>query len=112
MAANARRVSAAASSLAHRLLSELEVLLDVRSEALAEKQRFIAIAGATMGLVGFALLWLAIAGRPRRGSLQRFGELPVDDLPVDPTGDHHEMTDARALAYAGRDQRRGNGNAR
>ena len=86
MAANARRVSAAANSLAHLLLHELEALLDVRGRALAQEQRFTAVAGAAVGLIGFALLWLVIAGRPRRRPTQRFGAIPADDLPVGSIG--------------------------
>src|SRR5690606_28224994 len=46
MADSAGRVFVAAQSLAHLLLSELEALLAVRAEGLAEHQRFIAIGSA------------------------------------------------------------------
>ncbi len=111
MAANARRVSAAANSLAHRLLSELQALLDVRARALVQEQRFTAVASAAVALIGFALLWLAIAGRPRRRPTQRFGAIPVDDLEVGSMAATREMVDAEAMAHAGRGPRRGNGNA-
>lgn len=111
MAANARRVSAAANSLAHLLLHELEALLDVRGRGLAQEQRFTAVAGAAVALIGFALLWLAIAGRPRRRPTQRFGAIPVDDLEVGSMAAAREMVDAEAMAHAGRGPRRGNGNA-
>jgi hypothetical protein len=111
MAANARRVSAAANSLAHLLLHELQALLDVRTRALVEEQRFTAVAGAAVSLIGFVLLWLAIAGRPRRRPTRRFGAIPADDLPVGSLASSREMVDAERLAYAGRDQRRGSDNA-
>jgi hypothetical protein len=111
MAANARQVSAAANSLAHLLLHELEALLDVRGRGLAQQQRFTAVAGAAVALIGFALLWLAIAGRPRRRPTQRFGEIPVDDLDVGSMTAAREMADADSMAHAGHGPRRGNGNA-
>ena len=111
MAASARRVSAAANSLAHRLLSELQALLDVRARALAQEQRFTGVAGAALGLIGFALLLLAIAGRPRRRPKQRFGAIPADDLPVGSLAPAREMVDAEQLVRAGRGHRRGSDNA-
>ncbi len=111
MAANARRVSANANSLAHLLLHELEALLDVRDRALAQEQRFTAVAAAAVSLIGFALLWLVIAGRPRRRPTQRFGAIPADDLSVGPLASAREMVDAEHLVHAGRGPRRGSDDA-
>jgi len=111
MAASARRVSATANSLAHLLLHELEALLDVREKALAQEQRFTAVAGAAVGLIGLALLWLAIAGRPRRRPTARFGAIPVDEPPVGSMASAREMVDADRLVHAGRGPRRGSDNA-
>jgi hypothetical protein len=111
MAASARRVSAAANSLAHRLLSELQALLDVRKKALEQEQRFTAVTAAAVGLIGFALLWLVIAGRPRRRPTSRFGAIPVDEPPVGSVASAREMVDAEQLVQAGRGQRRGSDNA-
>ncbi len=111
MAASARRVSTTANSLAHLLLHELEALLDVRARALAQEQRFTTVAGAAVSLIGFALLWLAIAGRPRRRPTQRFGAIPADDLPVGSLAPAREMVDAEQLVRAGRGHRRGSDNA-
>lgn len=69
MADNAGRVFATAQSLAHRLLSELEVLLAVRAEVLKQQQRFIAIGSAAAGVVGVVLLGLILL--PRRVTRRR-----------------------------------------
>ena len=111
MAVNARRVSASANSLAHRLLGELQALLDARAGTLAQEQRFTAVAAAAVGFIGFALLWLVIAGRPRRRPMPRFGAIPADDLPVGSMASAREMLDAGQLVPAGRAPRRGSDNA-
>ncbi len=112
MAASARRVYAAANSLAHRLLSELQALLDNRSRNLAEQQRFTAIASVVVILIGFVMLWLLIAGRPRRRPSARFGAPPTESALVGSLAYARDILDQDELATAGRVPRRGNGNAR
>jgi methyl-accepting chemotaxis protein len=111
MAANARRVYAAANSLAHRLLAELQALLDNRSRNLAEQQRFTAIASVVVILIGFVMLWLLIAGRPRRRPAPRFGTPPTESVAVGSLAYAREMLNPDELVTAGRSPRRGNGNA-
>jgi hypothetical protein len=65
LAANAQRVSAAADPLAHRLLSELQVLLDQRAARLASQWRFTAVAGGAAAAVALLLLWLVAVPRLR-----------------------------------------------
>ena len=66
MADNASRVFAAAQSLAHLLLSELEALLALRGEGLDEQRRFTVIATVAAGVLAIALLGLlALSGRGR-----------------------------------------------
>jgi hypothetical protein len=110
LAANARRVFAAASSLAHLLLAELQVLLDTRSVKLSQQQRFTGIAAAVAVFVGLAMVWVAVAGRPRRGPVKRFGA--PDDLPVGSLAYARELLDSQDLAQAGRGRSRGSDNAR
>jgi hypothetical protein len=71
MAANAGRVFASAQSLAHLLLSELEALLAVRAEGLAEQQRFTAIASGAGAVVGILLIGLVLL--PGRARVVRSG---------------------------------------
>jgi hypothetical protein len=71
MADNASRVFAAAQSLAHLLLSELEALPAVRVDGFAERQRFTltaSVAGAVVGVVMLGLLLM-----PRRQAAARRG---------------------------------------
>jgi hypothetical protein len=110
LAAGARRVYAAATSLAHLLLSELQALLAVRTHSLAQEQRFTAVASAVVVLIGLVLLWLLIAGRPRRRPSPRFGAIPAEDVPVGSLAYARETVDPD-LAPAGRAPGRGSGNA-
>jgi hypothetical protein len=73
MAANARRVSVAATALAHLLPSELSALLDNRATGLSEQRKFTVIASTAAMVVGLALLWLEIVGWLRRRPLVRVG---------------------------------------
>jgi hypothetical protein len=81
LADDARRVYAAAASLAHLLLSELQALLDVKSAKLQSQQRFTLVAAALGFIVGLVMVWVAVVGRPSRGPSRRFGST-VDDPPV------------------------------
>jgi hypothetical protein len=68
MADNASRVFAAAQSLAHLLLSELEALLAVRADGFAKQQRFTATASLAGGVVGIVMLGLLLLPRRRAGA--------------------------------------------
>ena len=109
LGASARRVSAAAALLAHRLLEELQALLAARSAALDKEQRFTAIATAAAAIVGLIMLWFAIAGRPRRSPGRGFGT--NDDLGVGSLAYARDLLDSGELAQAARGPARGNGNA-
>lgn len=95
MADNAGRVFAAAQSLAHLLLSELEALLAVRAEGLGQQQRFIVFGSAAAGVVGIVMLGLVLL--PGRAAVRRArdaedpsggrGFVAVDD-PVSRRGGH------------------------
>jgi hypothetical protein len=69
MAGNASRVFAAAQSLAHLLLSELEALLAVRADGLGARQRFVATASVAGAVVGIVMLGLLVL--PRRPATGR-----------------------------------------
>jgi hypothetical protein len=62
--ATATRVFDTAGSLSHRLLGELQALLDVRVEAIAAERRFTVIASVAAGLLALAMVWLVL-GRSR-----------------------------------------------
>ncbi|MBX6748885.1 MAG: hypothetical protein IRY85_04310 [Micromonosporaceae bacterium] len=66
MAENASRVFAAAQSLAHLLLSELQALLTVRAEVLAQQQRLTAIATVAGTVVVVVVAWLVVFPGRRR----------------------------------------------
>ena len=68
MADNASRVFAAAQSLAHLLLEELEALLAVRAEGLAQQQRLTATATVAAAIVGAVMFGLLVLPGRRRGA--------------------------------------------
>jgi hypothetical protein len=109
LAASARRVYAAATSLAHRLLNELQALLQVRTAKLDAERRLTAIATAAAAIVGLIMLWFAIAGRPRRSPGRAFGA--PEDTGVGSLAYARELLDSGELTPAGRGSARGNGNA-
>ena len=61
LAVSARRVSAAATPLAHKLLFELQALLTARSDKLASQLRFTLVATAAAGLIALFLLYLLVS---------------------------------------------------
>jgi hypothetical protein len=65
LAANARRVSAAATPLAHRLLYELQELLDARAARLATELRITAVSTALAGLLLLVLVYLVLVGNSK-----------------------------------------------
>jgi hypothetical protein len=76
LAANARRVSAAATPLAHRLLLELQALLTQRTEKLVGQLRVTLVCAALAGIVGLLILYLlATRTRPRFGGRDGISEL-------------------------------------
>jgi len=109
LGASARRVYAAATSLAHRLLNELQALLQVRTAKLDAERRLIAIATAAAAIVGLIMLWFAIAGRPRRSPGRAFGA--PEDTGVGSLAYARELLESGELTPAGRGPARGNGNA-
>lgn len=80
LATNARRVSAAATPLAHRLLFELQELLRARSDRLASQLRFTLVATGVVGLVGLFLLYLLASSGMRSFEVTSAGGTgPLDD---------------------------------
>jgi hypothetical protein len=65
LAANARRVSAAATPLAHRLLYELQELLDARAARLATELRITAVSTALAGLLLLVLVYMVLVGNTK-----------------------------------------------
>jgi hypothetical protein len=104
LAANARRVSAAADPLAHRLLGELEVLLEERAAKLAGQWRFTAIAGGVATLIALLVLWLVIMPRPRPLAAPITPEGPprASDLPVGTLAYAREVLDSDRVVHVGR----------
>ncbi len=119
LAANARRVYAAANPLAHRLLGELQVLLDQRQAKLATEWRFTAIASTLAAVFGLVML-LLVFNRTRTGAADGVadrgsGAARLDDLPVGSMTYARELLEAEELVHLGRAVRarpRGNGDAR
>jgi hypothetical protein len=93
LGANARRVSAAATPLAHRLLFELQALLTARTTKLTNQLELTLLASAFAGLLGIFMLYLlALGSSPARPVLHpsstgdisardaRGSELPAEQL--------------------------------
>ena len=110
LAANAQRVFAAANPLAHRLLSELQALLEVRAAGLADEWRFTATASGIAVAVGLGVVWLLALARPRptvTGAGRGDDELPVGTLSY-----AREILESEELVHVGRAIRaRGRGDA-
>jgi hypothetical protein len=103
LAANARRVYAAATSLAHLLLSELQALLEARTAKLAGGKRFVAVAAVLATLLALLMAWLAIMGRPRRVRATGRASVPgTGDLPVGSMTYARDLLENEELASAGR----------
>lgn len=64
LAADASRVFAAANPLAHQLISELQALLDVRAQRLADQRRFTIVAAAVAAALELLLIVLVATRRP------------------------------------------------
>lgn len=102
LAANARRVSAAASPLAHLLLSELQALLDERARQLASDLRFLYIASGLVVLVAIVVVVLARSRRAYR-PVAGPGEVRQHSRAAPPTlSSARDLLDAEALVAAGR----------
>jgi hypothetical protein len=65
LAANARKVSAAATPLAHRLLYELQELLDARAARLATELRLTVVSTAVAGLLLLVLIYMLLVGNTK-----------------------------------------------
>jgi hypothetical protein len=76
LAANARRVSAAATPLAHRLLYELQELLDARAARLASEFRLTVVATSLAGLLVVVLIYMVLIGNIRPPDLA--GQPPAE----------------------------------
>ena len=70
LAASAHRVSAAATPLAHRLLYELQELLDARAARLASELRITVLATAVVGLLLLVLAYMVVVGGARPVSFE------------------------------------------
>jgi hypothetical protein len=93
LAADARRVAAAADPLAHRLLSELEVLLQTRASRLDDQWRFTAVAGGVATLFALLIMWLIVFPRGRAAEVG----VPADGQPRHARSDELQLG---SLAYA------------
>jgi hypothetical protein len=121
LAANARRVSAAASPLAHLLLGELQALLSQRNNNLVSQWRFTAIAAGAAGVLYVVIVWVLLFPRLRPTTpVEGPGEITagharLDDLPLGSLTYARELLDAEELVNAGRAgkvRKRGDGDAR
>lgn len=105
LSANARRVYAAATPLAHLLLTELQALLEKRSNDLAGQWRFTAWSAAGIGALGLLVIWLLVVGRQRTvatpaspaGAHARSERLPLSSLTY-----ARQLLEQEELAHTGR----------
>ncbi len=101
LAANARRVSAAAAPLAHLLLSELQALLDQRLADLNGQWRFTATAAGLAGLAGLVMIWVLLVGRPR-GSYVEGPDPGRDEVSLSSVTGAQDLLDSEELVHVGR----------
>jgi hypothetical protein len=112
MAANARRVYAAATPLSHLLIGELQALLKSRTDKLAGQWRFIVIASIAVAVFVILVVWLLIVGRR---SVAQLAGVRGDDLPVGSLTSARELLEAQEYHRPGRtsaSRPRGDGDAR
>src|SRR5262245_19322980 len=101
LAANARRVSAAATPLAHRLLYELQELLDARAARLATELRITVVSTALAGLILIVVVYMLLVG----GSRPIDPPSPESVLRAAPLGVQRHRSDSDDLVAAGRSGR-------
>ncbi len=103
LAANAQKVSAAATPLAHRLLSELQALLDARADKVNGEWRFTAIAAGAIGVLGLVMLWLLALTRRRPAVDEVAADSgSAEDVPVGSLTYARQLLDAEELVHVGR----------
>jgi hypothetical protein len=85
MSDNASRVFAAAASLSHLLLSELQALLETRTGQIEQQRQLTVASIVAAGGLALTIAWLLIG--VRRPTLRRFG----DPAPVSPAGDSRQL---------------------
>jgi hypothetical protein len=108
LADNASRVAATANPLAHRLLGELQALLEERATTLEGERQFTALSAAAAAIIGLVLMWLLLTARrrpaPTRAGADRAGR--PDDLPVGSLAYARDILDNSGdLVQAGRTTR-------
>jgi hypothetical protein len=114
LAANARKVYAAALPLTHLLLAELQALLAQRGQDLATQWRNTEILALVAALVLAILLWVALSGPRRRPATGRPGDPErADGVPMSPLTDARQLIDDDLVhaGHAARPRARGHGDA-
>jgi hypothetical protein len=103
LAANAQKVSAAAAPLAHRLLSELQALLDDRAGKLRSEWRFTITSAGAIAALGLIMLWLLALTRRRPARDEVADEArPAEDVPVGSLAYARQLLDDEELVHVGR----------
>jgi len=103
LAANAQKVSAAAAPLAHRLLSELQALLDARAAKVSGEWRFTVAAAGVITVLGLIMLWLLALTRRRPAAARvAVDHEPTEDVPVGSLAYARQLLDAEELVHVGR----------
>lgn len=102
LAANARRVSAAANPLAHLLLHELQVLLEQRATRLAIQWRFTAVSAVLVGVIGLVMLWFVAVVRPRTPGEPKTGDIRRTDAGVGSLTYARQLLEDEELVHVGR----------
>jgi hypothetical protein len=117
LAVNARKVYAAALPLTHRLIFELQALLQARASKLAGQWRFTAVAAGLAVVICLGIVWLLARSRPRGyggPAASRGGRAEHDEITIGSMTPARALLDAEELVHIGRAVRarqRGDGDA-
>jgi hypothetical protein len=104
LAVNARRVYAAALPLTHRLIFELQALLQARAKRLAGQWQFTAVAAGLASVICLAMVWLLARTRSRRGYSDAAlrNRLEADEITIGSLTSARALLDAEELVHIGR----------
>jgi hypothetical protein len=114
LASNARRVYATALALAHRLISELQVLLGQRAGVLSGQRRSTGFVTGIAAAAGLLMVWLLAIARPTAIPTESSvdTDVPGRVAPARPLVLAEELLEAERVIHVGRAVHTGSGRQR